>query len=117
MTLLAAATALLIFQRGTFGPGHVLAVMTLIALAVGLLAATTRAFGGATRAAQAIAFTSTALFHAIPGFTEALTRLPFGDPLLDSVEAPEFKPIYGALLLLFAIGLTFQLRWIRHGGT
>ncbi len=113
-TLLTAATALFIFQRGNFGPGHVLALMTLVALAIGMLAATTRAFGGASRVAQAIAFTSTALFHTIPGFTEALTRLPFGNPVLDSVEAPEFKPVYGTLLALFAIGLFFQLRWIRR---
>ncbi|MGQ0383703.1 MAG: hypothetical protein ACT4UP_03325 [Gammaproteobacteria bacterium] len=115
-TFLTAVTALFIFQRGSFGPGHVLAVMTLIALAAGMLAARTRAFGGASRVAQAIAFTSTAFFHTIPGFTEALTRLPFADPLLDSVEAPEFNPIDGALLALFAIGLFFQLRWIRRGG-
>ena len=67
-----------------------------------------------SRAAQAIAFTSTAFFHTIPGVTETLTRLPHGDPLLASVKAPEFPPIYLTLLALFAIGLYFQLRWIRR---
>lgn len=115
-TFLTAATGLFIFQRGEFGPGHVLGVMTLVALAAGLLAARTRLFGNASRVAQAIAFTSTAFFHTIPGITESLTRLPHGDPVLASVEAPEFQPIYLTLLALFAIGLSFQLRWIRRGG-
>lgn len=115
-TFLTAATGLFIFQRGEFGPGHVLGVMTLVALAAGLLAARTGLFGNASRVAQAIAFTSTAFFHTIPGITESLTRLPHGDPVLASVEAPEFQPIYLTLLALFAIGLSFQLRWIRRGG-
>jgi uncharacterized membrane protein len=115
-TFLTALTGLFIFQRGEFGPGHVLGVMTLVALAVGLLAARTRLFGGASRVAQAIAFTSTVFFHAIPGVTESLTRLPHGDPVLASVEAPEFQPIYLTLLALFAMGLFFQLRWIRRSG-
>ncbi len=48
-TLLTAGTALAIFQRGEFGPGHALAVMTLLALAVGTIAATTKTFGKMSR--------------------------------------------------------------------
>ena len=36
-TLLAAVTALMIYQHGTFGPAHALAVLTLLALAAGVL--------------------------------------------------------------------------------
>jgi hypothetical protein len=36
--------------------------------------------------------------------------------VLASVEAPEFQPIYLTLLALFAMGLFFQLRWIRRSG-
>jgi hypothetical protein len=53
------------------------------------------------------------LFHMIPGFTETLTRLPPGAPLVASTEAPIFQGIYGTLLLIFLIGLAFQLRWLR----
>jgi hypothetical protein len=44
-TLITASTALAIFQRGEFGPGHALAVMTLLALAIGTIAATIKPFG------------------------------------------------------------------------
>lgn len=113
-TLLAAATALGIFRHGSFGPPHGLAILTLLALAVGTVAALTGFFGRWSRYVQAIAYTATFLFHMIPGFTESLTRLPPGQPLLAGPEAPEFKPIYGTLLLVFIVGLTLQLRWLHH---
>jgi uncharacterized membrane protein len=43
-TLITAGTALAIFQRGAFGPGHALAVMTLLALFVGTVASRTELF-------------------------------------------------------------------------
>ena len=82
-TLIAAGTALAIFQRGEFGPGHALAVMTL-------------------------------LFHCIPAVTDGLLRLPVGDPVLASIEDPILKMCYLGLLLLFLIGISFQLRWINR---
>jgi uncharacterized membrane protein len=112
-TLITAATGLGIFQHGGFGPPHALSILTLLALAVGTVAAFTGAFGGWSRYVQAIGFSATMLFHMIPGFTESLTRLPPGQPLLPNAEAPELKPIAGVLLLLFVVGLGFQLRWLR----
>ncbi len=44
-TLITAGTALAIFQHGVFGPAHGLAVMTLVALAIGTVSATTQLFG------------------------------------------------------------------------
>ncbi len=87
--------------------------MTILALAVGGVAALGGAFGGWSRYVQAICFSATMLFHMIPGFTETLTRLPLDQPLLPNANAPELKPIAGALLLLFVIGLALQLRWLR----
>jgi uncharacterized membrane protein len=112
-TLLTAASGLFIFQHGGFGPPHVLAILTLLALAIGALAAYGRVFGGFSRYVQAIFFSATMLFHLIPGFTESLTRLPLSQPLLPNAEAPELKLISGILLLLFLVGLALQLRWLR----
>lgn len=112
-TLVTAATALMIFQHGGFGPAHGLAVLTLLALAVGTLAAKTRILGSASRYVQAIAYSSTLLFHAIPAVTDALMRLPVGDPLLSSIEDPVLKACYLALLIVFLVGCMFQLRWIH----
>lgn len=113
-TLLTAATALVIFQRGAFGPGHALAVLTLLALALGMLAATTTVFGKRTRYVQAVAFSATLLFHCIPAITDGLLRLPVGDPVLNSIDDPVLKLCYLGLLLLFMVGISLQLRWIRR---
>ena len=58
-TLLTAGTALAIFQHGEFGPGHSLAVMTLVALVVGTVAATMKPFGNLSRHVQAVSYSST----------------------------------------------------------
>ncbi|MDH3646791.1 MAG: hypothetical protein OER80_08465 [Gammaproteobacteria bacterium] len=111
-TLITAATALGIFQRGEFGPGHALAVMTLLALAVGTVAATTKLFGKLSRYVQAVSYSATLLFHCIPAVTDGLLRLPVGDPILTSIEDPILKMCYLGLLVLFLVGVSLQLRWI-----
>lgn len=113
-TLVTAGTALAIYQHGGFGAAHGLAVMTLAALLVGLVASTTNLFGKASRYVRAIGFSSTLLFHGIPAVTDAFLRLPVGDPILTSIEHPLMRSSYLALLVLFLIGITLQLRWIRR---
>ena len=113
-TLVTAVTALFIFQRGEFGPGHALAVLTLAALAVGTLAATTSLFGRFSRHLQAISYSGTLLFHCIPAITDGLLRLPIGNPVLTSIEDPVLKICYAVLLAIYLGGVGFQLRWI-HG--
>ena len=111
-TLITAVTALAIYQHGAFGPAHGLAVMTLLALAVGTIAATTRLFGKFSRYVQAIGYSATLLFHCVPAITDGLLRLPVGDPVLTSIEDPILRMCYLALLVLFVVGSTLQLRWI-----
>lgn len=111
-TLVTAGTALAIFQHGMFGPAHGLAVMTLLALAVGTIAATTNLFGKLSPYVRAVSYSSTLLFHCIPAITDGLLRLPVGDPVLTSIEDPILKMCYLALLVLFLIGVSLQLRRI-----
>ena len=111
-TFITAGTALGIFQRGEFGPGHALAVMTLLALAVGTVAATLKPFGKWSRYVQAVSYSATLLFHCIPAVTDGLLRLPVGDPILKSIEDPILKMCYLGLLVLFLLGASLQLRWI-----
>ena len=113
-TLITAGTALAIFQRGEFGPGHALAIMTLLALAVGTVAASTKLFGKLSRYVQAISYSGTLLFHTIPAITDGLLRLPVGNPVLTSIESPVLKIGYGVLLLLYLAGVSLQLRWIHR---
>ncbi|MGI9201791.1 MAG: hypothetical protein ACR2QL_12070 [Woeseiaceae bacterium] len=117
-TLITASTAFGIFQHGVFGPGHALAVMTLLALLVGTVAAKTALFGKLSRYVQAIAYSGTLLFHCVPAITDGLLRLPVGDPVLTSIEDPVLKMCYLALLITYLVGITLQLRWIKQqGGT
>ena len=113
-TLITAGTALAIFQHGEFGPGHGLAVMTLMALAVGTVAATKKPFGRLSRQVQAVSYSATLLFHCIPAVTDGLLRLPVGDPVLTSIEDPILKVCYLGLLALFLVGISLQLRWIHR---
>jgi uncharacterized membrane protein len=114
LTLVTAVTSLAIFRRGAFGPPHVLALMTLVALAIGYLAARSTVFGRASRYVAAACFTTTILFHLIPGVTETSIRLPVDRPFAASPESPALRPIYAGLLMAWAIGLALQLRWLRR---
>jgi len=113
-TLITAGTALAIFQHGAFGPAHGLAVMTLVALALGTIAATLKPFGKLSRYVQAFSYTATLLFHCIPAVTDGLMRLPVGNPVLTSIEDPILKMSYLGLLIFFVVGVSFQLRWIHR---
>ena len=116
-TLITAGTALAIFQRGEFGPGHALAAMTLLALAVGTVAATTKIFGKMSRYLQALSYSATLLFHSIPAVTDGLLRLPVGDPVLTSIKDPILKMCYLGLLILFLLGISLQWSWIHKQRT
>ena len=116
-TLITAATALAIFQQGSFGPGHALAVMTLLALAVGTVAGTTNLFGKFSRYLRAASYSATLLFHSIPAVTDGLLRLPVGDPVLSSIDDPFLRMCYLGLVLLFLVGISLQFRWIYRQRT
>ena len=113
-TLITAGTALFIFQRGEFGPGHVLAVMTFLALALGTVAATIKPFGKWSRYVQAICYSATLLFHSLPAVTDGLLRLPVGDPVLTSIEDPSLRTWFLGLFIRYLVGISLQLRWIHR---
>ena len=113
-TLVTAATALAIYQRGEFGPGHLLAVLTLLAVAVGTAAAVTPLFARSSRYVMALGYSSTLLFHCVPAITDALMRLPVGDPVVSSIKDPILRTCYLVLLVLYLAGISLQLRWIHR---
>jgi len=116
-TVLTAATGLAIFPHG-FRIGHKFALLALVVVAIGTVAATTGTFGRASRYVQATCYSSTMLLHMITGTAETLTRLPPGAPLVTPENAFVFPYILWSLVLLFMIGLGFQLRWLlKQTGT
>ena len=112
-TAVTAATSLGIYQHGGFGFAHLLSILTLVGLAVGSLAALTRVFGASSRFIQAISLSSTILLHLIPGVTEVLTRLPLGNPIAKTYNAPVLILALLTVIVAFAVGLWLQLRWLR----
>ncbi len=112
-TLITAATGLMIFEHGGFRIGHAFAILTLAVVAISTVASLTSFFGRASRYIQAAFYSSTMLIHLITGSAETLTRLPPGAPLITAANASVFKEIIGALVLLYLVGIAFQLRWLR----
>jgi len=112
-TFLTAVTALMIFQHDGPGVAHGLAVLTLGGLLVGTVAAKTKLFGDLSKYIQALGYTVTLLFHMIPAITDALLRLPVGDPVLTSIEDPILKGFYLAFLVAFLVTITLQMRWLK----
>lgn len=113
-TLLAAASALGLYNAtGEFNKAHILAILTLGALAVGRIAETTQLFRQFSSYIQAISYTATFLFHMIPAITDGLMRLPVSDPIVKDVEDPLLKQFYLAFLITYLVVLTFQLLWLR----
>ena len=113
ITLLVAGTALGIYNQGGFGIAHILAVLTLIALASGYIMEKIKLFGSFSKYLQALAYTSTLLFHMIPAITDFLRRLPVGDPFIDSFEDPLLVNFYLAFLLIFVVGIIAQIFWLK----
>ncbi len=113
ITLVVAGSALAIYNQGGFGIAHILAVLTLAALACGVIMEKTHLFGSASKYFQALGYTSTLLFHMIPAITDFLRRLPIGDPFIDTLEDPLLQQFHLAFLLIFVIGLIAQFLWLK----
>ena len=114
VTLLVAGSALGIYNQGGFGIAHVLAVLTLIALAGGYFMEKFKWFGSFSKYFQALGYTSTLLFHMIPAITDFLRRLPVGDPFIDSFEDPLLLNFHAAFLVIYLVGLVTQMVWLKR---
>lgn len=112
-TLIAASTALAIFRHGSFGAGHALAILTLLALIVGTVAATTKVFSSWSAYIQTMSYSATLLFHMIPAITDGLMRLPADSPIVTSIEDPLLKGFYLAFLITYLIGLSMQFLTLK----
>ena len=113
LTLIVAGTALGIYNQGGFGIAHNLAVLTLVALAGGVVMEKTRLFGSLSKYCQALGYSSTLLFHMIPAITDFLRRLPVGDPFIDTLEDPLLRQFHLAFLAIFVVGIIAQVLRLR----
>ena len=113
LTLIVAGTALGIYNQGGFGIAHNLAILTLVALAGGVIMEKTRLFGSFSKYCQALGYSSTLLFHMIPAITDFLRRLPIGDPFINTLEDPLLRQFHLAFLAIFVVGMIAQVLWLR----
>jgi hypothetical protein len=114
ITVVVAGSALMIFNQGGFGVGHVLAVMTLAAVAVGALLERRPLLGGFSIYLQTAAYSATVLFHMVPAIADFLRRLPVGDPFVQSLDAPLVRAFHMAFLALFGVGVLWQWRALKQ---
>lgn len=116
-TIATCLTGFGIFQRGGFGPPHVLGILTLLVLAIAWAAEKRRIFGSASRYVAVIGYSLTFFFHMIPGFTETTSRLPVGRPLTSGPDDPALQAAVGVAFLVFLIGAFLQFRRLRKDGS
>ena len=112
-TFIAAASALGIFKHGGFGVAHALAVLTLLALLAGTIAAKTNILGKFSPYFQAMCYSATLLFHMIPAITDGLMRLPVGDPIVTDIQDPLLRGFYLAFLVTYIVGYVLQVLWLK----
>lgn len=112
-TLIAAVTALMIYNQGGFGPAHMLAVLTILALIAGFLVSKIPVFSKIAVYFQAFCYSSTLLFHMIPAITDGLLRLPVNQPMLTTIHDPLLRKFYLLFLVMFLIGYVYQVFWLK----
>ena len=112
-TLITAVTALMIYKHGGFGPGHGLAILTLLALAGGMLVTKISLFGALAVYLQTLFYSATLLFHMIPAITDGLLRLPAENPVLTDPKDPLLGKFYLAFFVVFVVVFVLQVLWLR----
>lgn len=114
-TVATCLTSFFLMRTGRFSEAHGLTVLTLVVLAVAWLLGRTAIAGSWRHVASALAFTLTVYFHFIPGFTETLTRVPVGAPLVSGPQDPLLQALVGGAFLVFLIVMAVQVRTLRRG--
>ena len=113
-TIVAAITALLIYKRG-FGVGHLLAIVTLLAVIFGYINERGLFFGFLTPYLQTISYSALFLFHMVPGITEVLRRFPQDNPIVidSNVDHPILISFYITFFISYLIITTNQIMWLK----
>ena len=107
-TMITAATALMLYRNGGFNLAHLLAILTIVAIVLGLASEKYNIFGF-SKYIQAMSYTGSALFHLIPGIAEVNKRLPINNPMGLSVLDPVNIRYY--LIFTAIICITILIQW------
>ena len=107
-TLITASTALMLFKNGGFNLAHVLAILTIVAIILGIASEKYNILG-ISKYIQAMSYTGSVLFHLIPGIAEVNKRLPINNPMGLSVLDPVNIRYY--LIFTLITGITILIQW------
>ena len=107
-TLITASTALMLFKNGGFNLAHILAILTIVAIILGITSEKYNILG-ISKYIQAMSYTGSVLFHLLPGIAEVNKRLPIDSPMGLSVLDPVNIRYY--LIFTAIIGITILIQW------
>lgn len=111
LTAIACFTAFGLSKAGGFNPGHALAILILLFLAIAyLLRGSKRSWAPYV---QAFLMTTTLLLSLVPAVNETLTRVPLGHPLATDITSPAITKTLMGLLILYVLALILQAVFIR----
>ena len=99
----------MLYKNGGFNLAHLLAILTLIAIFLGM-ASEKYSFFGLSKYVQAMSYTGSILFHLIPGIAEVNKRLPLNSPMGLSVDDPINMQYY--LIFTMVCGVTILGQWL-----
>lgn len=108
VTVATCITGLFIFRHGRATEAHALAVLTLVVLAAAAWLERGARPGSWRAVAATAGYTLTVFFHFIPGFTETLTRVPAGSPLVAGPQDPRLQALVAASFAVFAAAMVVQ---------
>ena len=109
LTVLTCLTGFPIMRTGHFGPAHALTIMVLVVLVLAIYVKQLRIFGSKWIYLQVGLMSFTLFLSFVPAVNETLTRLPISHPLAAGPDDPLVKMWLGIVLVLFVIGLVWQL--------
>lgn len=90
-------------------PGVLISILSLGALVVGSTVRFATPLGAHRGWIETVAMSTSFFTLLLPSLTETLTRLPAGDPVADSPQAPLVVGLQLALLVGLIVGVTLQL--------
>tara|TARA_A100001015_G_scaffold46919_1_gene51766 strand:+ start:529 stop:1008 length:480 start_codon:yes stop_codon:yes gene_type:complete len=113
LTIITAATSLMIFNNGGFNLAHLLGVFALLGVFLGFLFEHEELFD-LSKYFQAICYTGTMLCHLIPGISEVFTRVPPSQPIANSIFDPILLVSFGIFFLIYLITVFFQILHLKN---
>lgn len=94
-------------------PGVLISILSLGSLTVGATIGKVAALARHRWWIETAALSTSIFTLFLPSLTETLTRLPAGNPVAESPQAPLVVAVQLSLLLMLIVGLTLQLRFLK----